>query len=108
MRTEQHKLALGMTRVLTEALPFHADTWRLHARVLFDAGDAPRAAVRAVLKALELEPDNVRALELRAHVAARAGDRKTAREVLARAQELATRESDRQRMRDFHRRHLGD
>ena len=41
-------------------------------------------------------------------MSARAGDRKTAREVLARAQELATRESDRQRMRDFHRRHLGD
>jgi tetratricopeptide (TPR) repeat protein len=108
LRTEQHKLALGMTRELTEALPFHGDAWRLHARALFDAGDSPKAATRAVLKALELDPDNVRALELRAHVAARAGDRKTARDVLARALELETREPDRQRMREFHRRHLGE
>jgi Flp pilus assembly protein TadD len=108
LRTDQHKLALGMTRELTEALPFHGEAWRLHARVLFDGGDAPRAAARAVARALELDPDNVRALELRAHVAARAGDRKTAREFLARALELAPRESDRQRLRDFQRRHLGD
>src|SRR5690606_6263546 len=72
LRTEQHKLALGMTRELTEALPFHGEAWRLHARVVHDAGDAPRTAARAVLKALELDPDNARALELRAHVAARA------------------------------------
>ena len=97
-----------MTRELTEALPFHGDAWRLHARALFDAGESPKAATRAISKALELDPDNVRALELRAHVAARAGDRKTAREVLARALELETREPDRQRMREFHRRHLGE
>ncbi|MFY0536007.1 hypothetical protein [Nannocystis pusilla] len=108
LRTDQHKLALGMTRELTEALPFHGDAWRLHARALFDAGESPKAATRAINKALELDPDNVRALELRAHVAARAGDRKTAREVLARALELETREPDRQRMREFHRRHLGE
>lgn len=108
LRTDQHKLAQGMTRELTTALPFHSEAWRLHARALFDAGDAPKAAARAVLKALELDPDNVRALELRAHVAARAGDRDTARQVLARALELEPREPDRQRMREFHRRHLGD
>ncbi|MDC0721789.1 hypothetical protein [Nannocystis bainbridge] len=108
LRTEQHKIALGMTRQLTEALPFHGDAWRLHARALYDEGENPKSATRAVLKALELDPDNVRALELRAHVAARAGDRTTAREALARALELETREPDRQRMREFHRRHLGE
>lgn len=108
LRTDQHKLALAMTRELTQALPFHGEAWRLHARVLFDAGDAPKAAVRAITKAIELDPDNFRALELRAHIAARAGDRTTARDFLDRALAFAPRESDRQRMRDFRRRHLGD
>lgn len=106
LRTDQHKLALGMTRELTTALPYHAEAWRLHGRALLDAGE-PAKATRAADRALELDPGSPRALELRAHVAARTGDRKTARESLARAIDLEPRESDRQRMRDLLRRLSG-
>lgn len=103
LRTDQHKLALGMTRELTGALPFHAEAWRLHGRALLDAGE-PAKAARAADRAAELDPDSPRAHELRATVAARTGDRKTAREALARAIELDPSEPDRQRMRDLLRR----
>jgi tetratricopeptide (TPR) repeat protein len=106
LRTDQHKLALGMTRELTEALPFHGPAWRLHARALFSAGETGKAA-RALARALEHDPDDPRALELRGQLAARTGDREAARKALARALELSTREPDRQRVRDLLRRLAG-
>lgn len=87
-RTEQHKLALGLTRELTEALPFHAEAWRLEARAQLDAGEVKKAS-RAIARALELDPASLRALELGATIAGRLGDREGAREAVRRALELA-------------------
>ena len=103
LRTEQIKLALGVSRELTAQLPDSAEVWRLEARAQLDAGESGKAR-RAAARAIELAPEEPLGHELRAQIALRSGDRKTAAAALARALELAKDEESRARVLEAQRR----
>jgi tetratricopeptide (TPR) repeat protein len=69
-RTEQHKLATGITRELAARLPGSAQAQRLAARAELAAGEPGRAR-RALARALELAPGDPEALELQARLGGR-------------------------------------
>lgn len=103
LRTEQIKLALGVSRELTAQLPDSAEVWRLEARAQLEASE-PAKARRAAARAIELAPEEPLGHELRAQIALRSGDRKTAAAALARALELAKDEESRARVLEAQRR----
>lgn len=84
LRTEQIKLASSVTRELVKQLPDSAEAWRLEARAQLDAQE-PAKARRAVARAIELAPEAPQGYELRAQIALRSGDRKTALAALQQA-----------------------
>ncbi len=106
LRTEQIKLALGVTRELTVQLPDSAEAWRLAARAQLDAGESAKAR-RAAARAIELAPEEPLGHELRAQIALRSGDRKTAAAALEQALALAKDEVSRARVLDAQRRSGG-
>ena len=106
LRTEQHKLATSVTRELVAHLPDSDEAWRLEARAQLDAGETPRAR-RAAARALELGPESWENHELRAQIALRTGDRKTAVAALTQAGALARDEPDRARLAELLRRVSG-
>lgn len=103
LRTEQIKLALGVTRELTVQLPDSAEAWRLAARAQLDAGESAKAR-RAAARAIELAPEEPLGHELRAQIALRSGDRKTAAAALEQALALAKDELSRARVLEAQRR----
>ena len=103
LRTEQIKLALGVSRELTAQLPDSAEVWRLEARAQLDAGESGKAR-RAAARAIELAPEDPLGHELRAQIALRSGDRKTATAALAEALALAKDEESRARVLEAQRR----
>ncbi len=106
LRTEQIKLALGVSRELTTQLPDSAEVWRIEARAQLEAGETGKAR-RAAARAIELAPEEPLGHELRAQIALRSGDRKTATAALAEALVLAKDEESRARVQEAQRRSGG-
>lgn len=106
LRTEQPTLAGYITHDLVKRLPDSDHAWRLEARAQLDAGELTRAR-RAAARALELGPEEPDNHELRAQIALRAGDRKTAAAALAQAQALARDDAERGRLAELLRRVSG-
>ena len=106
LRTEQIKLAQGITRELVRALPDSAEAWRLEARAQLDAGENSKAR-RAANKAIELAPEQPQNHELRAQIALRTGDRKAAVAALGQAVGLAADDDERARLQEALRRISG-
>jgi tetratricopeptide (TPR) repeat protein len=102
-RSDQTKLATGVTRGLTTRLPDSAHAWRLEARAQLAASEVTRART-AIIKALTLAPDDPANLEVQAQLALRTGDRKTGRAALEKALGLTTDEPTRKRLHDLLRR----
>lgn len=103
LRTEQIKLASSVTRELVQQLPDSAEAWRLEARAQFESQENARAR-RAVARAIELAPAAPQGHELRAQIALRSGDRKTAIAALQQALTLATDPTAQARVQDALRR----
>ncbi len=96
LRTEQIKLAAGVTRQLVQQLPDSAEAWRLEARAQLDSQETAKAR-RAAARAIELAPEAPQGHELRAQIALRSGDRKAGIAALQQALTLAR--DDRERAR---------
>ncbi|MBA3546859.1 MAG: hypothetical protein H0T76_10280, partial [Nannocystis sp.] len=106
LKTEQLTLAGWIAHDLIKRLPDSDHAWRLEARTQLESGELPRAR-RAAAKALELGPQDPENYELRAQIAMRAGDRKTATAALAQAQALARDDDERARIAELQRRAAG-
>jgi Tfp pilus assembly protein PilF len=88
LRQKQDARALRIARELTDRVGYHTDAWTIRARVQLAAGEAMDARVSAD-RAIELEPGNARAHEIRGHTLLRFGDKKNAREAYEQAVEAA-------------------
>ncbi|MCA9695695.1 MAG: tetratricopeptide repeat protein, partial [Myxococcales bacterium] len=86
--------ALAIAREFTRKLPNHAEAWRLRARTELAVGEA-RDALKAIERAIELDPESARAHVLHAKILLRHGDRKRARAAYQRALERALPEDER-------------
>lgn len=106
LKTEQLTLAGWITHDLIKRLPDSDHAWRLEARAQLESGELPKAR-RAVARALELGPQDPENYELRAQIALRAGDRKTAAAALTQAEALARDDAERARLTDLLRRVSG-
>ncbi len=106
LKTEQLTLAGWVSHDLIKRLPDSDHAWRLEARAQLESGELPKAR-RAVARALELGPKDPENYELRAQIALRAGDRKTAAAALTEATALARDDAERARLADLLRRISG-
>lgn len=106
LKTEQLTLAGWVSHDLIKRLPDSDHAWRLEARAQLESGELPKAR-RAVARAIELGPKDPENYELRAQIAMRAGDRKTATAALTEAQALARDDAERARLTDLLRRVSG-
>ena len=103
LRTEQIKLACGVTRELIQQQPDSAEAWRLEARAQLEAEEHGKAR-RAVARAIDLAPGAPQGLEIRAQIALRSGDRKTGVAALQQALTLARDDATRTRVTEALRR----
>jgi predicted Zn-dependent protease len=106
LKTEQLTLAGWVSHDLIKRLPDSDHAWRLEARAQLESGELPKAR-RAVARALELGPKDPENYELRAQIALRSGDRKTAAAALTEATALARDDAERARLTDLLRRISG-
>ena len=106
LKTEQLTLAGWVAHDLIKRLPDSDHAWRLEARAQLESGELPKAR-RAVARAIELGPQDPENYELRAQIALRAGDRKTAAAALTQAEALARDDAERAQIADLLRRVSG-
>ncbi len=99
LRMDNDRVALTVTEQLTGRLPLHGEAWTIRADAELNANEAA-AARTSVDKALELEPDNPRAHELRGHCSLRFGQKEQARAAYERAIELTAGTRAQQHHRD--------
>ena len=88
LRQNNDRVALRIAQELTDRLGYHADAWTIRARTELGAGQAADGRSSAE-KAIELDPKNPRAHEIRGHCLLRFGDKERAREAYERAVALA-------------------
>lgn len=88
LRKNNDRVALKVAEELTDRLGYHADAWTIRARTELGAGEAADGRTSAD-KAIELDPENPRAHEIRGHCLLRFGDKERARASYEKAVELA-------------------
>lgn len=88
LRLDNERVALTIAEQVTERLPLHAEAWTIRAETELGANEAGRARV-SIDKAIELDPDDPRAHEIRGHCLLRFGQKDRARAAYERAIELA-------------------
>lgn len=88
VRQENERIATAIAEQLTTRLPYHAEAWTIRARTELATGEAATARTSAD-RAIELDPDNPRAHEIRGHCLLRFGQKDKARAAYERAVELA-------------------
>jgi Flp pilus assembly protein TadD len=87
VRQENKRIAIAIAEQLTTRLPYHAEAWTIRARTELGTGEASAARTSAD-RAIELDPDNPRAHEIRGHCLLRFGQKDKARAAYERAVEL--------------------
>jgi tetratricopeptide (TPR) repeat protein len=87
LRQDNERIALTIAEQLTQRLPLHAEAWTIRAQVELSASETA-AARSSADKAIELDPDNPRAHEIRGHCLLRFGQKDKARQAYERAVEL--------------------
>jgi tetratricopeptide (TPR) repeat protein len=88
VRQKQDARALRIARELTDRVGYHTEAWTIRASAQLAAGEALDARVSAD-RAIELDPKNARAHEIRGHTLLRFGDKKNAKEAYEQAVEAA-------------------
>ncbi|HET6584241.1 MAG TPA: tetratricopeptide repeat protein, partial [Nannocystaceae bacterium] len=84
VRQENKRIATAIAEQLTTRLPYHAEAWTIRARTELATGEAAAARTSAD-RAIELDPDNPRAHEIRGHCLLRFGQKDKARAAYERA-----------------------
>jgi Tfp pilus assembly protein PilF len=87
VRQQNERIASAIAEQLTTRLPYHAEAWTIRARTELGTGEASSARTSAD-RAIELDPDNPRAHEIRGHCLLRFGQKDKARAAYERAVEL--------------------
>lgn len=88
LRNNREQVALAVAKQATERLDYHSEAWRIRARAELAAGET-KDAQQAADKAIERDPNNPRAHELRGHCLLRFGMRDEAKAAYEKAVELA-------------------
>ncbi len=87
IRQDNERIALAIAQQLTARLPLHTESWTIRAKVELSANETASARSSAD-RALDLDPDNPRAHEIRGHCLLRFGQKDKARQAYERAVEL--------------------
>ncbi len=88
LRRRKDTAATRIARDLTDRLEYHADAWTIRARAELGANEAAEARSSAD-RAIELDPKNPRAHEIRGHCLLRFGEKELAREAYNEAIKLS-------------------